>query len=193
MQITSQTMYPNFIFCKHSHCNYMVELLHVSFGVRELWLKIQVNSLLTTCVTLNDTFDLSSPKVAEKGARLQNQPHCHHCPQHGRKVAGETQRRKRAQLRLITFPSGIIPVFQLEMSWRFFERQTWRENVITFPCTWISRRCPFKIKKALEGSKGGGRERNEGWRRIIRAEACDISPKWLPLGAAGANVIQLRQ
>lgn len=98
-------------------------------------------------------------------------------------------RGKQAQLRLITFPSGIIPVFQPEMMWRLFERQTWRENVITFPCTWISRQCPFKTKKALEGYKGGGRERNEGWRRIIHAEACDISPKWLPLGAAGTNVI----
>lgn len=95
-----------------------------SSGVRELWLKIQVNSPLTTCVTLNETFDLSSPKVAEKGARLQNQPRRHPCPQHGRKVAGETQRGKQAQLRLITFPSGIIPVFQPEMMWRFFERQT---------------------------------------------------------------------
>ena len=54
-------------------------------------------------------------------------------------------------------------MFQPEMIWRFFERRTSRENVITFSYTCISRQCPFKIKKALEGYKGGGgREMKDG-------------------------------
>lgn len=46
------------------------------------------------------------------------------------------------------------------MIWRLFEKQTWRENVITFSCTWISRQCPFKIKKRhlKGGQEAAGRE-----------------------------------
>lgn len=75
-------------------------------GVREAWLKVQVNPPHTTCVTLNGTFDLcwqrglSPPKAAEEGARQQPPATRSPLPLAWEKSG---QRGKQAKLQLVPF------------------------------------------------------------------------------------------
>lgn len=139
------------------------EVLQVWFWSQRGWLPIQVNPPLTACVTLNGTLDLcykrvlSPPKEAERKVRQRQSATLSLLPWVWEKSGWWNPERKAAKLWLIMFSLWNNPCVSARMMWRFFERQTWRENVITFSCTCISRQCPFKIKKALEGYKGGSR------------------------------------